>query len=190
MKPITFSCEASFAVPPERIAEQILDLSRWPEFRGYGPLPGIRSAQFEARTPEVVGTRIRVTDMDGSSHVEEIVEWEPDRRIRLRMGEFSAPLSRLATHFDETFEFERTGGHTRVVRRFELHPKGTATRPLLWLISVLLKRAIARHLRQMKEASRVPAGPVRGVGQEVTKLPDSSHATDRHGRRASDGEEG
>jgi hypothetical protein len=189
MKPIRFSCEETLDSTPEEIAGQILDLSRWPGFEGYGPLPGIRSAEFEVRTPEVVGTRIRVMDTDGSSHVEEIVEWEPERRIRLRMGEFSPPLSRLATHFDETFEFERIGGHTRVVRRFELHPKTTATRPLLWLISLLLRKAIARHLRQMKAASRSTAGPVRGVGQEVTKLPDSSHATDRHGRRASDGEE-
>ena len=153
MKPITFSCEATLADPPERIAEQILDLGLWPGFEGYGPLPGIRSAEFEVRTPEVIGTRIRVTDTDGSTHVEEIAEWEPDRRVRLRMGEFSPPLSRLALGFDETFEFERTGGQTRVVRRFELHPKSTATRPLLWLISLLLKRAIARHLRQMKAAS-------------------------------------
>ena len=126
MKSITFSCEETLAMPPEEIARQILDLDLWPGFEGYGPLPGIRAAEFEARTPEVVGTRIRVTDTDGSSHVEEIVEWEPDRRIRLRMGGFSPPLSRLATGFDETFEFERTGERTRVVRRFELHPKSTA----------------------------------------------------------------
>ena len=153
MKPITFSCEATLAAPPERIAERILDLDLWPGFQGYGPLPGIKAAEFEARTPEVVGTRIRVANTDGSSHVEEVVEWEPDRRIRLRMGEFSLPLSRLATGFDETFEFERTGERTRVVRRFELHPKGTAARPLLWLISILLKKAIDRHLRQMRDAA-------------------------------------
>ena len=153
MKPITFSCEASFAVPPERIAEQILDLSRWPEFRGYGPLPGIKAAEFEARTPEVVGTRIRVTDTDGSSHIEEIVDWEPGRRIRLRMGEFSPPLSRLATGFEETWVFERLGDGTKVVRSFELHPKSYFARPALWLISVLLRRAVARHLSQMRRAS-------------------------------------
>ena len=153
MTPITFSCEETLAMPPEEIAGRILDLAQWPDFRGYGVLPGIRAAEFEARTPEVVGTRIRVTNTDGSSHVEEVVEWEPGRRIRLRMGGFSPPLSRLATGFDETFEFERSGEQTRVVRRFELHPKGTAARPLLWLISILLKKAIARHLRQMRDAA-------------------------------------
>ena len=67
-----------------------------------------------------------MTDTDGSSHVEEIVEWEPTGDIRLRMGEFSPPLSRLATGFDETFEFERAGEQTRVVRRFVMHPRSTA----------------------------------------------------------------
>jgi hypothetical protein len=153
MRPITFSCSETLDLPPAAIARQILDLDRWPEFRGYGVLPGIRAAQFEVRTPEVVGTRIRVTDSDGSSHVEQIVEWEPDRRLRLHMGEFSPPLSRLATGFDETWQFEPTAEGTRVIRSFKLHPQSGATRPLLWLISLLLKRAIARHLRQMKEAS-------------------------------------
>lgn len=153
MKPITFSCEATLADPPERIAGQILDLTKWPEFLGYGPLPGIRAAEFEARTPEVVGTRIRVTDTDGTTHVEEVIQWEPERRIRLRMGEFSPPLSRLATGFDETWRFERRGEVTGVVRSFDLHPRSVAARPLLWLISILLKQAVARHLRQMQGAS-------------------------------------
>jgi hypothetical protein len=83
--------------------------------------------------------------------VEEVVEWEPGRRVRLRMGEFTSPLSRLASGIDETFEFEPIGELTRVVRRLELQPKGPATRPLLRLIAVLLKRAIARHLHQMRE---------------------------------------
>ena len=91
MKSITFSCEETLAMPPEEIARQILDLDLWPGFEGYGPLPGIRAAEFEARTPEVVGTRIRVTNTDGSSHVEEIVEWEPDRRHPAADGRVLAP---------------------------------------------------------------------------------------------------
>lgn len=133
MKPIRFSCEETLSIPPEQIAEQILDPTRWPGFPGYGVLPGIKAAEFEVRTPEVVGTRIRVTDTDGSSHLEEIVEWEPDRRLRLRMGEFSPPLSYLATGFEETWEFRGIGRDTRVVRSFALHARSSITRPLLWL---------------------------------------------------------
>jgi hypothetical protein len=116
-------------------------------------LPGIRTAEFEVKTPEVIGSRIKVTNTDGSSHVEEIAVWEPARRVTLHMRNFSPPLSRLATGFDETWGFHRSGLDTQVVRSFELHATSRVTRPILWLISILLKRAIARHLRQMRDSS-------------------------------------
>jgi hypothetical protein len=94
MKPITFTCHETLPLAPEEIAEQILDVAKWRDFRGYGPIPGIKSAEFETRTPNVVGSRIRVTNLDGSTHVEEIVEWQSDRRLQLQMGNFSKPLSR------------------------------------------------------------------------------------------------
>ena len=150
LNPITFRCTATLSLPPGEIAERILDLANWTDFRGYGPLPGIKAAEFEVRTPGIVGSRIRVTNTDGSSHVEEIVEWQPDQRLRLHMQDFSAPLSRLATGFEETWEFERIDDATRVTRSFQLHPRSAVARPFLWLISFLLKRAIARHLRQMR----------------------------------------
>lgn len=150
-RPITFSCEATLPQRPEEIASQILDLSRWLEFNGYGPLPGIKQAEFETETAEIIGTRIRVTNRDGSTHVEEIVEWEPTRRLRWHMHEFSPPVSRLATGFDETWEFKRDGDQTKVIRSFEMHPKSALTGPLLWLISFWLRRAIARHLEQMAQ---------------------------------------
>ena len=96
-------------------------------------------------------SRIRVTNTDGSSHIEEIMEWQPNHRLRLQMKEFSPPLSRLATRFEESWAFVRIGSATRVTRTFELHPQSALTRPVLWLISLLLRRAIARHLRQMRD---------------------------------------
>ncbi len=156
MRPITFTRRETLAVAPADIAGQILDLAKWPEFTGYGPLPGIKSAEFEARTPEVVGTRIRVTNTDGSTHVEEIVEWQPDARLVLHMADFSPPLSRLATRFEEEWGFERAGEATLVARTLRLYPKSGLTRPAVWLISFLLRRAVARHLRQMKVSARQP----------------------------------
>ncbi len=141
---------------PEEIAGQMLDLAKWTGFTGYGPMPGIKAAAFDTRTPGVVGTRIKVTNTDGSSHLEEIVEWEPERRLRLDMKDFSPSLSRLATGFVETWEFERLGDGTRVTRSFEMHAKSAFTRPVLWLISFLLKRAVARHLSQMRRATGQP----------------------------------
>ena len=89
MNPITFTCEETLPLAPEDIAGQVLDLTKWPGFHGYGPIPGIQVATFDVQTPGVVGSRIRVTNRDGSSHIEESVDWQPDHRLRLRMQEFS-----------------------------------------------------------------------------------------------------
>lgn len=150
MTPVSFRCIELIPQPPKQIAAQILDLHNWTEFEGYGPLPGIKSAEFEFKTEEIVGTRIRVTNTDGSTHVEVIREWDPARRIHLHFQEFSPPLSRLADGFDEVFEFEPSEGQTRVIRSFQMHPSSRFTKPLLWLISLILRRAIAAHLRQMR----------------------------------------
>ena len=155
MKPITFTCEETLLLPPEDIARQILDLTKWPEFHGYGPIPGIKVAEFDVQMPCIFGTRIRVNNLDGTSHIEEIVEWQPDHRIRLEMKEFSPPLSRLATRFEETWEFKRTGNETHVARSFRLHAKSLLSRLPLWVISFFLKRAILRHLREMRTGEEV-----------------------------------
>ena len=155
MKPITFTCAVTLTLSPADISRQILDLSKWPEFHGYGPIPGIKVAVFDVRTPTIVGTRIKVTNSDGSSHVEEITEWEPNRRVQLRMCDFSPPLSRLATKFFETWEFVSQGENTLVTRSFEINAKSVLTKPALWLISIFLKRAIARHLREMQRPSSI-----------------------------------
>jgi hypothetical protein len=153
MKPIIFACKARLPLTPDEIAEQILDLKKWPDFHGYGLLPGIKTAEFEVRSPNVVGSRIRVTNRDGSTHIEEIVDWRPDQQLQLRMDEFSPPLSRLATHFMETWNFQREADETHVTRSFELNAKSMATIPILWLISFFLKKAIFRHLREIRNDS-------------------------------------
>src|SRR5262249_23025820 len=121
-------------------------------FHGYWPIPGIKAAEYVSQTPAVVGYRIRVTNLDASSHTEEIIEWLPDRRLRLHMKEFSAPLSKLATGFDETWEFTRISNETLVTVSFRLHAKSVLPRLLLLVISFFLKRAIARHLKEMKHS--------------------------------------
>lgn len=154
MMPIQFSCEETLPIPAEKIAEQMLDLAKWPEFEGCWPIPGIKQAEFEVRTPEIIGTRIRVTNLDGSSHAEEIVQWEPGRILQLRMQDFSAPLASLAEGFEETWTFEPADAGTRVVRSFQLHPKSIWAKIPLKLIARFLRKAIARHLRQMKKEAQ------------------------------------
>ncbi len=72
------------------------------------------------------------------------------------MADFSPPLSKLATRFEEEWGFERAGDVTQVARTFRLYPKFVLARPVVWLISLLLRRAVARHLRQMKASAQQP----------------------------------
>jgi hypothetical protein len=88
MNPITFSCEETLPLAPEEIARQILDLTKWPDFHGFGPLPGIKAAAFDVQTPGIVGSRIRVTNQDGSIFPHRFLGGPPSSRKR---GSSSAP---------------------------------------------------------------------------------------------------
>jgi hypothetical protein len=156
MKPITFHCEAVLPQSAADIADQMLDLARWQEFSGYALLPGIASAAWEVQVPGIVGSRIRVQNRDGSSHVEEILTWQPDRELQLRFTGFSPPVSRLATSFLETWHFQPHAQGTHVRRSMELYAKHPPGRCVLWCISFFLKKVLARHLDQLREAA-VPA---------------------------------
>ncbi len=155
-RPITFSCSAILPLSPAQICERIARVESWCDFQGYGPLPGIESASYELRTVDVSGSRIRVRNRDGSEHVEEITEWIPGERVVLQLREFSKPLSSLADRFVEEWELEPGPDGTRVERTFFLYPRDPVTRVPIWLISRLLRQAIARHLRQMRSTSSPP----------------------------------
>jgi hypothetical protein len=149
MRPITFSCEQRLPLAAEEIARQVLDLAKWPDFHGCGPIPGIKSAVFEVQPPEVVGTRIRVTNVDGS------VTWKKSSSgSRSGAWCYTSSSSLRRCHawrpgMEETWEFRAVAGGTHVTRSFAMHPQSAMKRMPLWAISFLLKRAIARHLREL-----------------------------------------
>jgi hypothetical protein len=149
MKPWVVVCTRTSRLTGEEIGAQILRLENWPDFQGYGPLPGIAEAQFEIRTPDVVGTRIRVRNRDGSTHIEEIVEWQPAERITLEMKEFSWQMKLFSDRFVERWEFERSNGETAIRRSIELQHRSVFGWLVLAAISGLLKNAVDRHLAQI-----------------------------------------
>lgn len=132
------------------ICSLIADVTHWSDFSGYGVLPGIERAEYDKRTDDMVGSRIRVVNTDGSRHVEEILEWDAGRKIVIKLHEFSPPLSYLSTHFIEERCFKRIAGdETFVVRKFQMFPTHFITRPFLWLISLLLRKAVAKQLNDV-----------------------------------------
>ncbi|NKB32138.1 MAG: hypothetical protein GKR91_03475 [Pseudomonadales bacterium] len=142
---IKVSVTVPLANSPDTIFTEILKTSNWESFKGFGPLPGIRQAQFSERTEAIVGSRIEVQNLDGSSHVETITKWQPYTYIEMSLEEFSPPLSRMASHFTEQW-FVSDGEVTRVM---SMYPKSALAVPLLWIISLFMKRALATHTREI-----------------------------------------
>lgn len=149
MQPIQFECQQLIPFSGDEVCATISDMTQWSKFEGYGFLPGIERAEYERRTANMVGSRIRVQNRDGSSHVEEIYHWLPGREIGMKLHEFSPPLSRLASHFTEEWQLESRPKGTYVTRTFRLYPGRSLARPILWLISLFFRRAIAKNLAQM-----------------------------------------
>lgn len=153
MKPITFTCTDVVPLTSQAVLEQILNVENWPKFRGYGPLPGIRHAVIIKQPAEIVGTTFQITNDDGSTHIEEIIAWQPGQSLHTKLHNFSKPLSRLSTYFDELWSFDELPDGTLLTRTFHLHPKSILARPFLWFISGFLRKAIVRHTQLMKESS-------------------------------------
>lgn len=151
IEPLYFICRSEIELSPDLLQAQILDVEKWKTFQGFGPLPGIKSARYKIKTQEIAGSQIEVTNLDGSRHIEEIVEWSEGQSLTLRLGKFSPPLNRIATHFIEKWTFEAHDPHpTLVTRSFELYAKTHRSKWLLRAIATLMKFAIKRHLREMK----------------------------------------
>jgi hypothetical protein len=145
MKPIEIKLIGHTRKSPQEICAALLNTERWPDFQGYSILPGIKLAYFETRTPDLMGSRIRVQNTDGSSHVEEIIAWDEANRVAFRFQEFSAPLKNLATHFVESWEFNHTAEGTDMSRSMTLFPKGILGWFMLMPISRLMKKAFEKN---------------------------------------------
>lgn len=148
MKPIEIKIVGHVQKSSPDICTEFLDTERWSEFEGYSILPGIKNAHFEVKTPGFVGSRIKVQNKDGSSHIEEIIEWDVTNRIELRFQEFNSPLQNLATHFIETWEFRKSSDGTEVSRIMAMYPRGLFGWFMLIPISKLMKKAFEKNLRQ------------------------------------------
>ena len=144
LRPVRLSCSITSHQSPQEIAAIFLDLSKWSLFSGYGPLPGIKSASYTMQTPEIVGSIIAAVCTDNSTHSEEVIEWDLPHSFRLKLSNFSPPLSFFATHFDEWTHFELKGDETIVTRTMHLFPRHIFAYPLLWFVRPLMRKAIIR----------------------------------------------
>jgi hypothetical protein len=149
MKPIEIRILGMTRKSSQELCVEILDTERWSGFQGYAILPGIEHAYFEKQTSDWIGSRINVQNKDGSSHIEEIIDWDMGNRVALRLQEFNSPIQHLATHFVETWEFSQSAHGTEVARTITLYPKNTLGWLMLLPISRLMTKALEKHLVQL-----------------------------------------
>ena len=153
MKPIEVKIVGYSNQTSQEACSALLDMERWPEFEGYSILPGIESAKIEKQMPGMVGTRIRVKNLDGSSHVEEIVEWDDTSQVALRFQEFDSPLKTLASHFVERWQFRNSERGLEITRTINMYPMNIFAWVMLMPISVLMKKALEKNLAATHSSS-------------------------------------
>jgi len=146
---IIFSVTEESSIDAKAICEGIFDVENWTSFEGYGPLPGVKQATMISPQGNRVGTVFSVENIDGSSHKEIVEAYSPEIALTLRMYDFSPPLSRLSTHFVEKWDFGSIQTKRQIRREFELYPKSFIWYFPLWLISLLLRRAVSKHTRMI-----------------------------------------
>ncbi|MGQ0800180.1 MAG: SRPBCC family protein [Pseudomarimonas sp.] len=139
----------SFQSAPEAVFALGLDPLRFPAaFRGFGPIPSIRSMTLHA--PPAVGSTRELENSDGSRPQERITALEPPHRHAYTLSGLSAPFSWLvrAGHADWSFTAVAQGTAVEWRYRFEL------TSPLAWplaspLLNLFMTAAMRRCLATM-----------------------------------------
>lgn len=145
----------SILVPLERpagaICDEFLDPSTWNSFRGNLVVPGItRATRQEPLDGAGIGMVFDVWNTDGTTHREEVIDYEHGRCIAMRMTAFPAPLRFLVREIGEEWQFSAAA----VTRSFRLTPSGPlAILPLL-LIRPFLRSAVLAHTRRLAGRKR------------------------------------
>lgn len=153
MNPIKIKVHSIVDLLPKEICSIILDTSQWIKFEGYSFLPGIEKAKFEKRTAAIVGSRIKVHNKDGSTHIEEIIEWDENRKVVLKFQEFNSPLKKFASYFIEEWNFTVTDSGTEILRTIKMYPINLFGLILLKPISILMKKALKNNLEMLNQSS-------------------------------------
>ena len=158
MNPIELTTNGFVNRTPNDICSILLDTNRWSEFEGYSILPGIEKAEFEKRTAEVVGSRIKVRNNDGSSHIEEIVEWDVNKKVVFKFQDFNSILKYFATHFIEEWNFVTKDEGTEIERNMKMYPKHVVGWLILKPVSKLMKKALEKNLMQFSSDNKITNG--------------------------------
>jgi hypothetical protein len=152
----SFQTRNDVAIRPGLAFAHIVDLDAWPQFPGFGPVPGIVDAKLVNGATVGPGSRIRVTNTDGSVHHEVMKRFEVGRHVTIEM-ELTPPAAYVMAGIDERVDVEAHGAGTRITRRFTVRPRWFFLAPVAWVIAhVFLRRAVGRHDAAVRAVLEAP----------------------------------
>ncbi len=142
---ITFTVEVTYHQEPCYIFDSFMQIEKWSDFKGFGIIPGIKNANYIVKSESIIGSLIQVENSDGSSHKEEIIDYKKDSYLKIKMFDFSKPLSFFSPFFIEEWALRKMEYGFKFERSMTLYSKGFFSDLILKLISISLKSAIQKH---------------------------------------------
>lgn len=150
---VSFKIAAQTTLTPDEIVNGMLEQSNWTSFKGSGLVPGITEVEIIVSDNELNGTVFKVKNSDGSHHEETIIDYKLGEYLVMKLHKFSSPLNKFATHFHETWTFDRQNDLTYFERAFDLFPKNFLGKILLPTIAMFLKKGVERHTETIVNAT-------------------------------------
>ena len=140
-----------FEASPPKVWALMTDLDAMTDFSGYGPIPGIKRAEWLTGNGTNVGSVRRIENTDGSSHREEVMAVEPRRLLVDRIHALDSPLRFLVSEATDRFELAEEGDGTRLVRRFRFELRTALAWPITLVFRPLFRRALRRQHDAMEK---------------------------------------
>lgn len=143
------SAQRIIRAPAAAVFALAVDPQRFPlTFRGFGPIPSIRSISL--LEPLATGSTRRLDNSDGSRPVERITALDPPHRHAYVLSGLSAPFSWLVRDAQAEWTFAPSATGVRVSWRYRFALTAIAAWPLAWpLLQVFMRGAMRRCLQAM-----------------------------------------
>ena len=146
---VSLTARRRFRVPPDAVFALSADPQRFPAtFRGYGPIPAIRTITPHA--PPAVGATRTLENSDGSRPHERITAFDPPLRHAYVLSGIAAPFSWLVRAGHADWSLAPAPGGTDVTWRYRFELTNPLAWPLAWpLLHGFMQRAMQRCLDAM-----------------------------------------